>query len=346
MPSAEIAQKLGTFKNWALNLFELSKAHLRLLAKRHEISVLKLAPTLGRSRHVVVMVIRNEAGRLPFFLRYYRKLGFEHFVVIDNSSTDHLHALLLPEPDVSLFLARGSYGKSRYGNDWINGVLQKYCVDKWILYVDADEFLVYPHCDHSNIAALTDELIFRGQRALPGMMVDMYSDRPVAANRCEPGQDPLSVCPFFDGTGYQKSLDAMTKTLWIKGGVRARIFFQDNFWAGPALNKTSLVLWKRHFVFLKSAHQLWPFHLNNGQAETPGTITGALLHFKFLDDLKRKISEEAVRRQHTAEYDFYAGKARGVEEWSPLMEACSLRYESWRSLEESGLIQSAGWPGG
>ena len=34
-----------------------------------------------------------------------------------------------------------------FGNDWINQVINRYCQKKWVLYVDADEFLVYPHCD-------------------------------------------------------------------------------------------------------------------------------------------------------------------------------------------------------
>jgi hypothetical protein len=332
-------------KLWA-NLFEMTKAHLRLWAKRREVSVVKLAPGLGGSKFVVIAVVRNEAGRLPFFLRYYRGLGFEQFVILDNSSTDGLHALLLPEPDVSLFLAKGAYGKSRYGNDWINGVLQKYCAGKWILYVDADEFLVYPHGDRSNIAALTRELAARDRRALPGLMVDMYGDGPVAGAVCAPGQDPVSVSPYFDGAGYVKKLDAATATLWIKGGVRGRVFFGDDIWQGPALNKTSLVFWERHFVFLKSAHQLWPFYLNNGGAEEPGTLTGALLHFKFLADLPGKISEESERGQHTPEYGAYPGKGGGAGEWPALMAPVSVRYGGWRSLEENGLLQSGGWTGG
>ncbi len=329
-----------------VDFFEMAKAHLRLWAKRREVSVLRLAPGLGAAKFVVIAVVRNEAHRLPFFLRYYRQLGFEQFIILDNASTDGLHALLRPEPDVSLFAAKGAYGKSRYGNDWINGILQKYCAQKWILYVDADEFLVYPHGDRSGIAALTAELTSRGVPALPGIMVDMYGDRPVAEAGCAPGEDPLAVCPYFDGAGYERKLDAMTATLWIKGGPRGRVFFPGATWKGPAQNKTPLVFWQKHFVFLKSAHQLWPFYLNNGRAAEPGTITGALLHFKFLADLPGKISEEAARRQHTAEYHAYTGKGGGAEEWPGMMGPGSVRYEGWRSLEENGLLQSGGWTGG
>ena len=32
--------------------------------------------------------MRNEKIRLPFFLRYYRNLGVNHFLIVDNDSTD------------------------------------------------------------------------------------------------------------------------------------------------------------------------------------------------------------------------------------------------------------------
>ncbi len=317
---------------WRRYFLEWAKAQLRIIAKRREVSVARIAPGLRDAKYVVFMVIRNEAARMPFFLQYYRRLGFEHFVVIYNSSTDNLHALLLPELDVSLFLARGEYTKSRYGNDWINGVLQRYGAGKWILYVDVDEFLVYPHGDRCDIIALTDELARRGRPSLPGMMVDMYSDRPIADNICAVGQDPASACPLFDGAGYIRKPDAGTETLWIKGGVRGRVFFRDDVWAGPALNKTSLVFWKKHFLFLKSAHQLWPFYLNNGPAQEPGTITGALLHFKFLSDW-------TVRRENTPEFD------AGSHQDETLAGPENVQYSGWTSLETSGLIQMGGWPG-
>ncbi|OZA17880.1 MAG: glycosyl transferase family 2, partial [Rhodobacterales bacterium 17-64-5] len=32
--------------------------------------------------------LRNERVRLPYFLQYYRKLGIDHFLLVDNGSDD------------------------------------------------------------------------------------------------------------------------------------------------------------------------------------------------------------------------------------------------------------------
>lgn len=318
------------------NVLEYSKANLRRLAKQHQVSPVRISPGLRDARHVLIATVHNEAHRIGFFLDYYRSLGFGQFIVIDNDSTDGLQSLLAGQSGVSVFSARGSYRDARFGNDWINGVLSAYCVDKWILYVDADEFLVYPHCDAKGIAALTDYLGRTGRSSLNSLMVDMYSDRSVSDNRCPPGRDPVSVCPLYDRSGYQLRFDPVSRTSWIKGGVRGRLFF-DDVWSGPALNKTPLVYWQRHFSFLKSSHQLWPPRLNQPERG----ISGALLHFKFLADIEDKLGAEATRRQHTAEYAAYTEALdRRRAEGPKFVGAPTVRYDGWTSLVRDGLIAS------
>ena len=45
---------------------------------------------LKRAKFVLISTMRNETFRMQYFLDYYRKLGFEHFVIIDNQSDDGL----------------------------------------------------------------------------------------------------------------------------------------------------------------------------------------------------------------------------------------------------------------
>jgi len=37
---------------------------------------------------ILICVVRNERVRLPYFFRYYRRLGITHFIIIDNGSVD------------------------------------------------------------------------------------------------------------------------------------------------------------------------------------------------------------------------------------------------------------------
>ncbi|HEY3596952.1 MAG TPA: glycosyltransferase family 2 protein [Paraburkholderia sp.] len=341
-PGADARQRNEKVKALSLLLYsavEFSKAHIRRIAKSREVSAVRMSPGLAAASHVLIMTVHNEAHRMAFFLSYYKALGFEQFIVLDNESTDGLRSLLENEPGVSVFAAKGSYKNSRFGNDWINKVLSKYCSGKWILYVDADEFFVYPHSDTKNIVELTAHLAHKRQRSMNSLMVDMYSDRKASANRCRPGENPAQVCPLYDAYGYQTRFDARSRTAWTKGGVRGRIFFED-VWAGPALNKTPLVFWKRPYAFLKSSHQLWPAHLNQPASQSGNAMTSALLHFKFLADINDKLHAESVRQQHTSEYGAYTDQLHAKREEPDFVGAPTARYEGWRSLLRDKLIAS------
>lgn len=47
--------------------------------------------------------LRNERIRLPWFLKYYRDLGVQHFLFVDNGSADGSAEYLADQPDVSLW---------------------------------------------------------------------------------------------------------------------------------------------------------------------------------------------------------------------------------------------------
>ncbi len=333
----ERGEKVKALSLVLYNVVEFSKAHIRRIAKSREVSAVRISSGLAAASHVLIMTVHNEAHRMAFFIDYYKTLGFEQFIVLDNESTDGLQAMLRDEPGVSVFAAKGSYKNSRFGNDWINTVLSKYCSGKWILYVDADEFFVYPHSDTRNIVELTAHLAHQGQRSMNSLMVDMYSENKASANTCMPGENPATVCPLYDAYGYQTRFDPMSRTAWTKGGVRGRIFFKD-VWAGPALNKTPLVFWKRPYAFLKSSHQLWPAHLNQPVSRSGNAITSALLHFKFLADINDKLHAEALRRQHTSEYGAYTDQMHVKREEPDFVGAPTARYEGWRSLLRDRLI--------
>ena len=121
-------------------------------------------------------------------------------------------------------------------------------------FVDADEFLTFDIGD-GKLCDLIAELERNGRKSAQSLMLDMYSDAPGGVPHCvNEGQDPLETSPYYDSRGYYISREVSSNTTWIKGGVRNRLFF-DKVGSGPALNKTPLVKWKRHYAFLKSAHQ-------------------------------------------------------------------------------------------
>ena len=58
--------------------------------------------------------MRNEMLRLPHFLDHHRKLGINHFLIVDNGSEDGTRDYLAGQPDVSLWSTDHSYRLSRF----------------------------------------------------------------------------------------------------------------------------------------------------------------------------------------------------------------------------------------
>lgn len=64
--------------------------------------------------------VRNEMLRLPYFLKHYRALGVDHFLIVDNDNDDGTAEFLAAQPDVSLWTTKHSYRLARFG--WIGWV--------------------------------------------------------------------------------------------------------------------------------------------------------------------------------------------------------------------------------
>lgn len=322
---------------------ERRRQQLRGLLRRHQLRLISDRRAAITPEAILACVtLRNEHVRLPYFLKYYRGLGVDHFLIIDNESTDGSDDLLRREPDVTLWRARGSYRGAQFGIDWQNHLLRHNATGHWVLTVDPDEFLVYPFCDSRPVRALTDWLDNSGLRSFPAMLLDMYPRGPIEAEPYRSGQDPFGIASWFDAGNYTITRNPWLKNLWIQGGPRARCFFADDPQAAPALNKIPLVRWERGTVYRSSTHMLLPRHLNAVYDEWGGErAAGCLLHAKFLSPLAEKISEEAVRREHYAQSREY--RAYQALSGQGLWTEFSTRYEDWRQLEDLGLMSRGGW---
>ncbi|HEU0221804.1 MAG TPA: glycosyltransferase family 2 protein [Paracoccaceae bacterium] len=335
---------MGLFEAFRLRLAR-RRSQIRAWRKGRELSARRLRTGPIRPGDILLFAcLRNELPRLTFFLDYYRRLGINHFLFVDNGSEDGSPDYLAGQADCSVWTTPASYKRSRFGMDWINHLLTRHGAGHWVLVVDIDEFLVYPHMDTRPLRALTDWLDASSIRSFSAMLIDLYGDGPVEETFCGPGEDPIAAAPWFDVGNYQIQRHPRLGNLWIQGGPRQRVFFAEAPELAPALNKIPLVRWQRGLVYVSSTHALLPRGLNLVYDETGGEkACGALLHAKFLHYLAHKTEEELTRRQHYAgsrEYLAYrSGLLRGQALWTPH----SVRYEGWRQLEALGLMSSGGW---
>jgi len=297
---------------------------------------------IAGARFLLVCCLRNEAPRLAAFLAHYRALGVDHFLVIDNVSTDGGPERVLAEPDCSLWRAPGSYRAAAFGMDWCHRLLDAHGRGKWCLTVDLDEFLVHPHAGERGLPGLTRHMDKIGQPALFTVLLDCYGPGRLSDTPLADGADPRQVCPCFDRFNFTQRLGKHRDHLWVQGGVRQRRFFADAPDEAPALNKLPLVRWERGLRYVSSTHFLnRPGH-NLFLSGHPEAVSGVLLHYKFVAGLIDKSAEEVQRREHyagAAEYRSYAMRGDVVLH-DPQV---SLRYDGPAQLERLGFMQRGTW---
>ena len=335
---------MGIVKSYRLRL-QRKRWRIRAIRKRRE-----LQPIRNRTRQIkngdifLFSTMRNEHVRLPYFLKYYREQGVNHFFIVDNDSNDGGLEYLAEQPDVSVWHTQNGYKRSRYGVDWLNWLQLRYAHGHWCLTVDPDEFFLFPFCDTRPIRALTDWLDASSIKSFSAMLLDMYPKGRIDAEPYMPGQNPMDIACWFDSGNYTINKNKKLGNLWIQGGPRARVFFPDEPEKAPALNKIPLVKWDRRYTYVSSTHNLLPRGLNLVYDEWGGEkASGVLLHTKFLNTFSEKATEELERKQHysaSVEYQAYADRlAENPDLWCKWSE----KYINWRQLEILGLMSKGNW---
>ena len=169
------------------------------------------------------LLVRNELDRLPWLLAYYRALGVDRFLVLDNGSDDGTREWLLRQgPDVHLFHTEASFAASGAGMRWTNRLLDAHGVGAWCLTIDADEVLVYPRCETAPLPVLTAYLDRCGAEAMAAPMLDLYAEAPLDEVSYMPGESLIEAFPWFDATGYVRRDSNDFPYFRLHGGCRAR----------------------------------------------------------------------------------------------------------------------------
>ncbi|MCC0063409.1 MAG: glycosyltransferase family 2 protein [Defluviimonas sp.] len=321
------------------------KLRYRAYRRRRQLDPVRLrTASIARNAILVAAVLRNERSLLPYFLRYYRQLGVDHFLIVDNGSDDGSREYLEAQSDVSLWHTTASYKSARFGVDWLNWILMRNGVGHWVLTVDIDEFFIYPFCDTRPIRALTDWLDTYRLRSFPALVVDMYPKGHVDQTPYREGQNPFEIADHFDSGNYMISRNPLYQNLWIQGGPRARTMFADAPHNAPSLNKIPLVKWRWPDCYASSTHMLLPRSLNQVYDEWGGEkASGCLLHAKFISTLGAKVAEELARREHFAESREYLAYSETLRSGESLWCKWSEKYVNWRQLEILGLMSKGNW---
>ncbi|MEN8891995.1 glycosyltransferase family 2 protein [Planktotalea arctica] len=335
---------MGIVKSYRLRL-QRKRWRIRAFRKRRELQPIRNRTSQIRPGDIFLFsTMRNEHVRLPYFLKYYRDMGVNHFFIVDNDSNDGGLEYLAEQPDVSVWHSKSSYKRARYGVDWLNWLQLRHAHGHWCLTVDPDEFFLFPFCDTRPIRALTDWLDASSIKSFSAMLLDMYPKGRIDAEPYVAGQNPMETACWFDAGNYTINKNKKLGNLWIQGGARARVFFPDAPEKAPALNKIPLVKWDRRYTYVSSTHNLLPRGLNLVYDEWGGEkASGVLLHTKFLNTFTEKAQEELERKQHYSASVEYKAYAEHLSENPDLWCKWSEKYINWRQLEILGLMSKGNW---
>jgi glycosyltransferase involved in cell wall biosynthesis len=281
------------------------------------------------------LLVRNEAVRLPWLLSYYRGLGINRFLVLDNGSDDGTREWLLAQgPDVHVFHTAASFAASGAGMRWTNRLLDEHGTGTWCLTVDADEVLVYPGVETLPVKGLVAYLDAVEAEALAAPMIDLYAAAPLDTVEYAPGQSLIEAFPWFDGSGYVRRDSNDFPFFRLLGGCRARVFYETKD-AGPILQKVPLIRWAPDIKYTSSKHTAFPCRVPD--------VSGALLHFKYLPEFAEQVRAEVARGQHYLGGKEYRSYLRRLERGDglSLKAPVSRRYRGSRQLVELGLMQTS-----
>lgn len=282
------------------------------------------------------VVARNERVRLPWLLDYYRRLGVDRFLCIDNESDDGSIEWWLAQPDVHLWTSGLSFKRANFGSAWFELLLRRYGVGHWCLTIDADELLLYEGAPDRSLKVFCADLDRRGLRAATGLLLDLYSDRPIRETQYREGDDPLALCPYFDRNAWHRHYPLAgqyhNQTIFF-GGVRQRVFPAEHDFL---LSKCVLLRYEPDVVLASGQH------LTNIAAQRLAHEQVCLLHFKFLASFRDYAANEAQREAHAMAGEQYKAYDRELARDPDLClfdPDQSVRFSGTAQLRELGILK-------
>ena len=277
---------------------------------------------------IVFCLLRNGMPWLASFLAHHRAVGFRHFVMLDNGSTDGTFEALMQEQGVTLLSTAAPY--KAYENTLKRYLVDRYGMRRWCLFVDIDEQFDYPERDNVSLSELTDYLDAQNANCVITQMLDMFADAPLSQLTIRGTSDLQSVFPRYelaniDARSYPFGEAGDIAMHW--GGIRKAIFGTDN-----GLTKVS---------FFRNEPGLEPFvqwhHVKNGRF---ADFSAVLFHYPFESGFEGKVREAVVSGRYgyhtTDEYRAYG--ARGDVSELRIASEAALTFGGIQKLIDEGFL--------
>lgn len=258
----------------------------------------------------VFAIMRNEMFFLPSFLRHYRSLGIQQFLILDDNSDDGTTKYLSAQPDCVIIKSGYTFsdvvGGMKIYQLWKNWIPSRFLSGQWAICVDADEFLFLP-ADFASVKQFTDHLDHLGATAVGALMIDFHPRTVSELDRkwCPKTLEELvEAYPYFDRGPYISWKAGSLRPRVISGGVRERLLRQYNINKKYAFSFRPKDIWRYLKNLVLRSDQVGSIHkvplvkwdagrayLHSHTLNTPpdGGVILPIIHFKFTSAFKEKL---------------------------------------------------------
>lgn len=320
----------------------------------------------------LVAPVRNEIPIIPHFLEHYRKLGVSNFFFIDNNSSDGTTDFLVSQKDCQVYSTNDDFKGANFGIDWVNEVINRHCVGAWALFVDCDEFFVYPDCESTSISAYCNDIQSRGYNTVFSAMIDMYPKGDFMSTPILADANPLTSMPYFDGDYFFRRWPKRpweeygAFNLQVLGGPRLRLLsnLETEISRGgiyyTLCNQIDRFIDRVPVFGVDLLAKIWPIEMPAQQKKPLNLVCNqfryhsnhscsntlvdprmtSLLHFKICQDLRAKMADRRMIAGHYRKGLSYQQLRLAIEKFKnpSLLYEGSLKFNSSDDLLKIGLI--------
>lgn len=305
---------------------------------------------------VVFCVVGNERYFLPHFLEHYRSLGIEKFNFLVDHSTDGTSEYLQAQDDCAVFLTDSPFSRrvninyqgKKYGQStgtfWKTLIPRRHLQDKWVLVVDADEFLQLPN-EFKKIQDLTAKLEKNNLNSCRALMIDFFPEFLSDIKKYDDNDSPFIINPFFDPIDIVwEDRTVQPKLINTENNVRNRIVDKIML-ENPAeadMIKNQKVKWQFKTPLLKFSQSTFHIDAHRSSHRPSADVQCVLAHFKFQPNWQKRV-DWAIKSK-----SYYLGSLKyqplrfakdHLQDWS-LISSSSIKFEGREDLEKNNLIFS------
>lgn len=151
--------------------------------------------TLRDDQAAVIVLGQNTAFHLPRLVAHHRTLGIEHFVLLDNASTDRSVECAA---DLGMIVVSCDLAFRDFQMEMRHAATMAFCRGGWRLVVDSDELFDYPGAAQRSLPEVLAWLNARGQTAVVAQMLDLVPEDGLTEALDADYDQAIAACSWYD----------------------------------------------------------------------------------------------------------------------------------------------------